>query len=142
MSSKIVYVDMVADLFHPGHVSFFNKIRKRHPQAKIYVGLMSDIEATTYKRKPILNMAERVTMLESCRHVDKVYPDAPMPITKEFIVANDIDIVIHSDDLSDESRKYWYSIPLEMNIYEEIPYTKSVSTTEIISRITTNACTQ
>ena len=122
----IVYVDMVADLFHPGHINFFKQIKEQYPHCKLYVGLMSDKEATVYKRKPILNSEERKTMVESCRFVDCVFPDAPMPITRDFI---------HGDDISDAHRNYWYKIPVEMGIYKEIPYTSSISTSQIIERI-------
>ena len=96
---------------------------------------MSDKEAEKYKRKPILNIDERYIMVSACKYVSKVFINAPMPITLEFIQTNKIDIVIHADDISDSSRKYWYRIPIELNIYTELEYTKGVSTSEIIRRI-------
>ena len=135
LERKIVYVDMVADLFHSGHIKFFQKIFDVYPGCKLYVGLMSDDEATIYKRKPILNIKDRAIIVEACKYVDKVFVDAPMPITKEFIDTNNIDMVIHGDDISEKSRKYWYKVPIELNIYDEVKYTKECSTTAIINRI-------
>ncbi|VVU94777.1 Cytidylyltransferase-like [seawater metagenome] len=132
----IVYVDMVADLFHSGHITFFKKIKKIYPDSNLYVGLMSDEDATHYKRKPILNINERKTCVEACRYVEKVFVNAPMPITKNFILENKIEYVIHGDDIKEASRNYWYKIPLEMKIYKEIEYTQGTSTTDIINRIT------
>lgn len=135
MDSKNIYIDMVADLFHPGHIGFIKLIKKEYPNSNITVGLMSDLEATKYKRKPVLNINERTIMLESCKYISNVIPDAPMPITKEFIDNNKIDFVIHGDDISNEQRYHWYNIPISMGIYKEVSYTNSISTTDIIDRI-------
>jgi len=131
----IIYADMVADLFHPGHICFFKKILKKYPNCKLYVGLMSDKEAERYKREPILNIEERHTMVSSCKYVDKVFKNAPMPITLEFIQMEKIDKVIHANDISEASRKYWYRIPIELGIYDELEYTKGISTSDIIKRV-------
>jgi cytidyltransferase-like protein len=131
----IIYADMVADLFHAGHINFFLKIKKKYPQSKIYVGLMGDNDAISYKRKPILNVHDRETMLEHCSLIDKVIKNAPMPITKDFLKDHDIDIVIHSDDTTPEYINHWYKVPSDMGIYIEVEYTQGISTTDIINRI-------
>ena len=131
----IVYIDMVADLFHPGHIGLFMQVKGLYPGCDIFVGLMSDKEAREYKRPPILSLLERTIMLESCRYVSKVLPAAPMPITREFIEENGIDLVIHGDDISESSRNYWYGEAIKLNKYKEIPYTHGLSTTDIINRI-------
>ncbi len=70
-----VYVDMVGDLFHAGHVALLREAR-RHGD-RLVVGVLSDDTAAAYKRRPIRTLAERVAVIESCRHVDEVVPDAP-----------------------------------------------------------------
>ena len=129
----IVYVDMVADLFHYGHVRFFKQALEYGD--KLIVGLMSDKECEGYKRKPYLDILERKESVEACRYVDKVIINAPMPITKEFIEKYQIDIVCHGDDMKEEDVKYWYKAPLEMNKYRTTKYTKSISTSGIIRRV-------
>tara|TARA_B100001250_G_C19067106_1_gene472679 strand:- start:28 stop:435 length:408 start_codon:yes stop_codon:yes gene_type:complete len=131
----IVYADMVADLFHSGHINFFKKIIDKYPNCKLYIGLMSDNEAKEYKRLPYLNIDERYISVSTCRYVDKVFKNAVMPITSDFIKKNKIDKVIHANDISTESKKFWYKIPLELNIYDEVEYTTDISTTDIINRI-------
>lgn len=132
---KVVYVDMVADLFHAGHVSFLGKVKSLYPDSKIYVGLMSDDQAEHYKRKPITTITERSIIVAACRFVDQVFSNAPMPVTRDFICKNNIDLVLHGDDISEKSRQYWYRDPIEMGIYKEIPYTQGISTSDIILRI-------
>ena len=131
----IVYVDMVADLFHVGHILFLSQIKNLYPDSKIYVGLMSDQQAHTYKRLPIQNITERAIMVKACRYVDEVFENAPMPITREFIMGHNINQVIHGDDISETSRQYWYREAIAMSIYSEIPYTPNISTSDIIARI-------
>lgn len=61
--------------------------------------------------------------------------NAPMPITKKFISNNNIDLVIHGNDIKEDSKNYWYKIPIELNIYKEIEYSDCISTSDIINRI-------
>ena len=130
---KIVYVDIVGDLFHYGHIRFL-KQAKEHGDILI-VGLMSDEECIQYKRKPFLNINERRETIEACKYVDKVIVNAPMPITEEFIDKYNIDYVCHGDDMNKESLEYWYSVPIKLNKFILTKYTKSISTTDIINRI-------
>jgi len=44
-----VYVDMVADLFHPGHVNILRSARALGHE--LVVGFHSDQDATAYKRR-------------------------------------------------------------------------------------------
>ena len=72
-----VYVDMVADLFHFGHVAFLEQARAYGEE--LVVGVHSDATVESYKRRPIMTMDERVASVRGCRFVDEVVPDAPMP---------------------------------------------------------------
>jgi hypothetical protein len=42
----------------------------------LVVGLVSDVDVISYKRAPVMTYAERVAVVQGCRHVDKVV-DAP-----------------------------------------------------------------
>ncbi len=53
-----VYADMVADLFHYGHVEFLKKARALGDY--LLVGIHGDDVLVSYKRRPILTMEERV----------------------------------------------------------------------------------
>ncbi len=128
-----VYVDMVADLFHYGHVEF---LRKAHALGDhLLVGICSDEVVQTNKWKPILNMEERVASVAGCRYVDEVLPDAPWRIDRAWIDQHSIQLVVHGDDYSQEQLEYIYKVPMGMGILRTVPYTKGISTTEIIRRI-------
>ena len=68
-----VYVDMVADLFHYGHVEFLKQARALGDY--LLVGVHSDDVVAAHKRKPILTMQERVASVAGCRYVDEVLPE-------------------------------------------------------------------
>ena len=128
-----VYVDMVADLFHYGHVNFLRQAKLQGDF--LLVGVHSDETVTNYKRNPILSMEERVLSVAGCRYVDEVVPNAPLEITLDWIEKHNIDLIIHGDDVAPEVRDAWYGVPIEMGIYKSVGYTAGISTTELISRI-------
>ena len=74
MEKKNGYIDMVGDLFHYGHV---RQIKEIFDQGyNVIVGVHSDKTAESYKRKPILNMNERIEVIESCKYVSLIIEDA------------------------------------------------------------------
>ncbi len=128
-----VYVDMVADLFHYGHVEFLKKARSQGDY--LLVGIHADDAVTSQKRSPILTMDERVASVIGCRFADEVLPNAPWRIDRRWIEKHNIDLVVHGDDYSEEQLMKTHSVPIEMGIFRTVPYTPGISTTEIIRRI-------
>jgi phosphoenolpyruvate mutase len=127
---KIGYVDMVADLFHSGHVNLLKKAKTLCNY--LIVGIHNDKTVEEYKRLPICNMQERIAVVESCVYVDKVLPNAPLRVTKEYLDYYNIDIVIHGDDLSEASIELMYSeIKDKLKL---VLYTQGISTTNILNR--------
>ena len=123
---------MVADLFHYGHVNFLTQASKHGDT--LLVGIHTD-EAITYKAKPILSMEERVRSVEGCRYVDEVIPNAPIEIDREWIEKHNIDLILHGDDFTPELEALCYAVPIELGIFQRIPYTEGISTTELVSRV-------
>ena len=74
-------------------------------------------------------------MVESIKYVDKVIKSPPCPITEVFIKEHNIDIVVHANDMSQETLNYWYATPMKLNKFRTVEYTKGISTTNIITRI-------
>ncbi|MFH2019955.1 MAG: adenylyltransferase/cytidyltransferase family protein [archaeon] len=128
-----VYCDMVGDLFHYGHINFLREAKKIGDF--VIVGLMSDEEALAYKRRPILSLEERRKEIEGCKYVDLVILNCPCPVTKEFIEEYKIDYVLHGDDYTKEELEKWYSAAKKLHKLKLVPYTKGISTSEIIDRI-------
>ncbi|MFE0003709.1 adenylyltransferase/cytidyltransferase family protein [[Kitasatospora] papulosa] len=133
----IVYVDMVGDLFHPGHVALLRAARGFGE--RLLVGVLSDDVVAAYKRKPIMTMAERVTVIEACRYVDAVLPDAPYRVTTEFLDLHGIDVVVHGDDLAADAVEEAFGPVARAGKLRLVPYTGGVSTTELIRRCRTSA---
>ncbi len=128
-----IYTDMVGDLFHPGHVELLR--RARAMGSRLTVGVCGDDLVKSYKRVPVMTLSERAAVISACCHVDEIVPDCPCPVTAEFIRSRKIDLIVRGDDLSEDGRQYWYSVPIAMGIYREIPYSDGLSTTIIIDRI-------
>ena len=132
----ILYTDMVADLFHYGHVIFLKNIYLQKKEGDLlYVGIVSDESAKSYKRPPIMTMEERIKVVEGCKYVDKVIADSPVTITKEFIDLHKIDLIFTPDNRTEDEIKLMLEVPYHMGIVRKIPYTNTISTTDIIKRI-------
>jgi len=128
-----VYVDMVGDLFHAGHVALLREAR-RHGDWLV-VGVLSDETAAAYKRRPIMSLAERVAVIESCRYVDEVIEDAPYELTDAFLSKHDITLVVHGDDLTAQGAEAVYGAAVTAGKLTLVSRTAGVSTTEVIERV-------
>jgi glycerol-3-phosphate cytidylyltransferase len=124
-----VYVDGVFDLFHYGHVNLLRQARALG--TTLVVGVVADADAALYKRTPVLTQAERLAVVRGCRYADEVIP-AQLVLDEAFLRRHQIDVVVHGDD---STQTEFYAAPLEMGIMQYLPYTTTVSTTEILARI-------
>jgi cytidyltransferase-like protein len=129
-----VYADVVCDLFHPGHVEFFRQARALGD--RLVVGLVSDVDVMSYKRAPVMTYAERVAVVQGCRHVDKVL-DAPAPLycTRDFLDRIGANFACHGDDFPPAEISRWYADLIPSGRVKVVPYTKNISTSTIIERI-------
>ena len=128
-----IYVDVVGDLVHYGHVNLFIQAKKWGQS--LIVGVHNDSTVASYKRRPIMSMEERIKVIEQFSVVDFVIPNAPIRVTKEYIQYNQIDLVIHGDDTPFERLQEMYSDAMDLGIFKTVPYTKGVSTSDIIGRV-------
>ena len=125
-----VYADMVADLFHYGHVEFLRKASALGDH--VIVGVNSDSEAAAHKRRPAQVMQDQIAAVTACEYVDEVIPNAPWVFDATWIEKYQIDLVVHGDDYSDEQQRYLYGTAIDMGIFRTVAYTSGVSTTEIL----------
>ncbi len=128
-----VYVDIVGDLFHAGHVEFLKKAKGFGDY--LIVGVLADDVVEEYKREPILTLEERVKVIQACRLVDEVVIAPPLRLTDEMIRDLKIDFVVHGDDFNKDLLEDQYGAALKAGIFRTVPYTPGVSTTAIIRRI-------
>lgn len=133
LAGSRVYVDMVGDLFHAGHVELLREAR-RHGDWLI-VGVLSDETAASYKRRPIMTLAERVAVIESCRYVDEVIADSPDRVTQDFLDEHRITTVVHGDDLAPEGAESVYGPAVAAGAFVHVPRTSGISTTQLIQRV-------
>ncbi|KAA3626592.1 MAG: hypothetical protein DWQ08_08220 [Proteobacteria bacterium] len=129
-----VYADMVADLFHAGHVDFLEKAKALG--GCLIVGLHCDEDAAAYKRRPIMTMDERARAVGACRYVDEIILDAPLVITAEFMARHRIDLVVHAHHPEESARFLrFYREPIRMNRFRRLDYSGDLSSSCIISRV-------
>ena len=133
----ILYLDMVADLLHYGHINFIKYIYINYKlnNDKIYVGIHNDETVESYKRKPILTMDERIKVLEGCKYIDKIIPNAPLKITDEYIKLYNINKIFIPNNRTTEDNILMLSNIHTLVDIIQIEYTNTISTTEIINRI-------
>ena len=129
-----VYVDGVCDMFHVGHVRFFEKARAFGD--RLVVGLHSDEEVATYKPAPILSFEERLEVVRACRLVDRVieYP-VPLHVTPAQLDSFGARYVCHADDMSPEQLDYWYGELVPAGRLKVVPYTAGISSRDIVARV-------
>ena len=130
----IIFVPMSGDLFHYGHVQLLKNIKIKYHNCKILIGLHTDESIKKYKRTPILTFEERYKIISSCKYVhDIISFDCEVKIDQNFLTSNNIDFLVHGEESNMEKYKQ-----LHENIGDKFitfPYTKGISTSEIIKRI-------
>jgi cytidyltransferase-like protein len=129
-----VYADVVCDLFHYGHVAFFEQARLLGD--RLVVGVVGDRDVLTYKPAPILTHAERVAVVRGCRFVDRVL-EAPAPLycTCAFLDQIGADFCCHADDMSAEELARWYGDLIPAGRLKLVRYTPGISSREIVARV-------
>jgi cytidyltransferase-like protein len=131
-----IYIDGIFDLFHRGHLDVLRKAKEFRKDTTLIVGVISDHDATNYKRKPIYNEDDRYLIINSIKYVDEVIFAPPLKLTNDFIKKYQIDLVLHSfSNTTDyEKQKEFYSGDIE-NIFHIIPYNSNISTTNLIEKM-------
>ena len=133
---KIVYVGMVADFLHHGHINIINEARKL---GFVTIGLLTDAAAESYKRKPIFTFEQRKKIIENIKGVDSVIPQTSLDYIPNLEKIKP-DYVVHGDDwksgIQKSQREKIIKFLEENNgILIEIPYTPGISSTSIIKHL-------
>ncbi len=132
---RTIYMDGIFDLFHIGHLSAIQQCAVLGD--KLIIGVTGDIDASNYKRPPIINEQERVSIVSNIEYVNEVICPCPLIVTSEFIEENGIDLVVHGFvNEEDEKRQYeFFKVAIELGKFRRIPYYEGQSTTEILKKV-------
>jgi len=130
----IVYIGMTADILHHGLI---NVIEVGRGYGDIVVGLLTDRAVSKFKRLPYLNYEHRKRVLENISGVVSVIPQDEWDYTPNLRRVRP-DYMVHGDDWTvGWYRKYRQRAFEAMAEWGgkiiEIPYTKGVSSAELIS---------
>ena len=134
-----VYTDMCADLCHYGHFAFIDRMVDiattiaNGQTICIVIGIHSDATIRSYKRQPIMTMAERCRMIAYHHSVSRVLEDAPLSPTLSFVQKYAIDLVCIGPRSDVEMSDMYGHLPPTM--LHSIPYTTGISTTDLIRRV-------
>lgn len=132
-----VYVDLVGDLFHAGHVALLRAARRHGDQ--VIVGVLDDADVASYKRRPVMTLSERVAVVAACRYVDEVIEASPLRLTAQFLDEHRIDVVVHGDDLTAEAAADVYGPVAGTDRLVRVPRATALSTTALIDRVLSRA---
>ncbi len=134
---KMAYIGGNFDLFHSGHINILKNAKRIADN--VTVCLNTDEFATKYKRRPIMSLDERVDIIKSCKYVDHVMVSSGGRSSRDAIIKSGADVIIHGDDWTGED--YLKQIGIDEKFIRErgilvvyIPYTKGISSSEIIQR--------
>jgi cytidyltransferase-like protein len=129
-----IYADVVCDLFHYGHVEFFQHARALGD--RLIVGIVGDRDVASYKPAPIMSYEERVAVVRSCRFVDRML-DVPAPLycTRKFLDEIGADYCCHGDDMNQDELHHWYHDLVAAGRLKVVPYTPKISSRQIVERI-------
>jgi rfaE bifunctional protein nucleotidyltransferase chain/domain len=132
----IVYTDGSFDLFHIGHINILRKSKALG--TKLIVGVNTDKLHKSYKSEfPIIPFKQRVQMLKACKYVDKIVPQHKLSSIAN-LKKHKINIVTVGSDWKNkhvEGLEFAKKNGIKV-IY--FPYTKGVTTSEIIKKIIDN----
>ena len=136
---KIVYVGMIGDFLHHGHINIIEEARKL---GEVTIGLLTDEAAESYKRKPIFTFEQRKKITENIKGVTFVIPQNSLDYIPNLkkIKPN---YVVHGDDWKsgvqkDERRKIINYLKEINGTLVEIPYTTGICSTSIIKHLHEN----
>ncbi|CAK9115545.1 Ethanolamine-phosphate cytidylyltransferase (CTP:phosphoethanolamine cytidylyltransferase) (Phosphorylethanolamine transferase) [Durusdinium trenchii] len=116
---KNVYCDGIFDMCHIGHQNLFRNASKLGTH--VFVGVVGDKDANSYKRPPIMTAAEREAQVLGCKDVDRVIPNALcFGMTEEFLKEHDIHVCAVGQEYFDRypnpDDDPYYKVPRKMGI--------------------------
>lgn len=131
-----LYTEMVADLFHAGHVAFLQRARLHCDH--LTVGLLVDelVRQAKGDGRPVVSYEERRVVLEACRYVDSVVPVRSLGVDASRLDAQGCErFAFAASDANELAAKLRNCSGLPPERVLVLPYTIGVSTSQIIDRV-------
>jgi len=124
-----VYASGVFDLFHYGHVRLLKSAKSFGDY--LLVGIPSDETVLKYReRYPMMGFKERMEVVSAIYCVDETMEHPPDPeIDEAFYKKHKIDVHVQGD------HPEWYQCAINLGIFQLVPYTEEISTTEVLKRM-------
>tara|TARA_A100001015_G_C14991326_1_gene714092 strand:+ start:1143 stop:1565 length:423 start_codon:yes stop_codon:yes gene_type:complete len=132
-----VYIDGIFDLFHRGHLESLRQAKNIYDNTYLIVGVISDEDARDYKRLPIISEVDRLEIIKSIDIVNEVIENAPLVITEDFVIRNNLDLVVHGFSNEEDwlKQKTFFEYLIQSGKFKKINYYQETSTTSIINKI-------
>jgi phosphoenolpyruvate phosphomutase len=129
---KKVYVGMVAEILHSGHINLLSEASKL---GQVTVGLLTDSAVSEYKESPTISFENRKTVLLALSYVKEVIKQNSLDYSDNLRLVRP-DFVVHGDDWNYGVQKDIRAKVLEVlrefgGSLVEIPYSEGISTTHI-----------
>jgi len=149
-----IYCDGVCDLLHLGHM---NQFKQAHNVVtggtRLFVGIMSDADATAYKRQPIMTEDERYDSARACKYVHGVVKNGPVchylrekgskkkTPTEEIIEKYNIHYFAIGEEYKEvkPGKIDYYALPRKLGMCKFTARTAGISTSTLIGRIVERA---
>ena len=124
---KKVYVALIADVLHAGHIKVLKEASK---YGKVVVGLLTDKACGELNDVPYLDYDKRKMVVENLKFVDEIIPQESASY-KENLLKLKPDYVVHGDDWQyNYKRKYREEVIELLKKWNgkliEIPYSKDI----------------
>jgi len=138
-----IYNGGTYDLFHSGHVELLRRLKHMAgPGGVVIVSLNTDEFVEKFKgARPVMSYKERFAVVSACKYVDLVVENYGGPDSRPVILDVRANFVVTGTDWADKD--YMKQMGFTREWLEEhnigfgfLPYTNSISSTEIKNRIT------
>ena len=129
-----LWCDGCYDVTHFGHFNFLRQARALCDE--LYVGVHSDEVMEENKGLPVFNYKERLEIVDACKWVTKVIPDASYTPLISTLDDNGCEAAVHGDDpVFNAAGEDCYTDFKKYGRYLTVPRTKAISTTNLIGRM-------
>ena len=128
-----IYIDLIGDLFHVGHLRHLDKAKSLG--GTLVVGVFDDAAVERLSHVPVNTLEERVAVISALRCVDEVIPAAPVAPDAGFLDRYDIDSICLTDDFEDPERQQAMAALMDEGAGIVLPYTEDLTTADIVARV-------